>query len=104
MIFRLREILKIRQITIARFAEISGISQSNLSNYMMGKVSPTLETLNKIAEALGINVSTLFKEEEEVALFARYDGKMIEIDKDELIEFIKSKAWKAQERDGDRKD
>lgn len=91
MVFRLREILKDRHLTIGQFAEISGISQSNLSNYMMGKVSPTLETLTKIAEALDVDITCLFRKEEEIVLFARYGGKSIELNTEELINFIKSK-------------
>lgn len=101
MTFRLRDILKERQITIGQFAELSGISQSNLSNYMMGKVSPTLETLNKIAEALRIPITELFRKEEEVVLLARYGGKSVEISAEELIEFIKAKRERTD--DGNRK-
>lgn len=96
MIFRLREILKERHITIGQFAEQSGISQSNLSNYMIGKISPTLDTLNKIATALDVDITALFKKEEEVTLFARIGDETVEIRQDELIEFIKAK------RDGNR--
>lgn len=98
MMFRLREILKERQITIGQFAEMSGISQSNLSNYMMGKVSPTLETLNRIAEALGIDIANLFRKEEDVVLVVKYGGKTIELGKEELIEFVKTKIGKDEHR------
>ena len=91
MLFRLREILKTRQITIGQFAEMSGISQSNLSNYMMGKVSPTLDTLNKIANTLNMNITELFKKEEDIVLMARIGENEVEISKDELLSFIKSK-------------
>lgn len=91
MIFRLREILKERQITIGQFAEMSGVSQSNLSNYMTGKVSPTLETLNKIANTLNIEITELFKKEEDIVLMARLGENEIEISRDDLLSFIKSK-------------
>lgn len=91
MIFRLREILKERQITIGQFAEMSGVSQSNLSNYMTGKVSPTLETLNRIANTLNIEITELFKKEEDIVLMARLGENEIEISRDDLLSFIKSK-------------
>lgn len=91
MVFRLREILKDRQITIGQFAEMSGISQSNLSNYMMGKVSPTLETLNKIAKTLNIDITELFKKEEDIVLMARIGENEVVITKEELLNFVKSK-------------
>jgi transcriptional regulator with XRE-family HTH domain len=91
MIFRLREILKERQLTIAEFSKKSGISQSNLSNYMSGKVSPTLDTLTKIAESLAINVSELFEKEEDIVIFIKYKNQLIEISQKELVEFVKEK-------------
>lgn len=91
MIFRLREILKERHITIGQFAEMSGVSQSNLSNYMTGKVSPTLETLNRIANTLDIEITELFKKEEDIVLMARLGENEIEISRDDLLNFIKSK-------------
>ena len=46
------------------FAQMSGISQSNLSNYLNGNISPTLDTLKKMAFFLEIDVVELFKEKE----------------------------------------
>lgn len=100
---RLREILKNRHITIGQFSEMSGISQSNLSNYMMGKVSPTLETLNKIAGTLKVDITELFKKEEEIVLMARIGEKEVEISKDELLNFIKSKI-EGDGENGNKKD
>lgn len=91
MIFRLREILKERQLTIGEFSKKSGISQSNLSNYMSGKVSPTLDTLTKIAKSLAINVSELFEKEEDIVIFIKYKNQLIEISQKELVEFVKEK-------------
>lgn len=91
MTIRLREILKERGITVGQFAELSGISQSNLSNYMSGKISPTLDTLTKIADALEIDIAELFKKEEDIVLVAKYEGKEVIISNQELLEFIKNK-------------
>ena len=56
MVLRIKEILNQRGITLREFAQISGISQSNLSNYINGNISPTLDTLNKIAYHLDVDV------------------------------------------------
>ena len=86
---RLREILKERKISVSRLAEQSGISASNLSNYMNGKISPTLETLGKISETLNIEISELFRKSDDIALMVRVNGETYEINKDEIFEFIK---------------
>lgn len=91
---RLREILKERQITIAQFSEMSGISQSNISNYMIGKISPTLDTLNRIAAALNIDITELFKKKDDVVLVAKFGDTAVEISNEDLLEFIKTKYGK----------
>ncbi len=88
MVFRLREILKDKNMTIGQLSEISGISQSNLSNYMSGKISPTLDTLNKLASALDIELVDLFRKKEDIVLMVRYNDELMEINKKDLIDFI----------------
>jgi transcriptional regulator with XRE-family HTH domain len=91
MELRLKELLSQKGITLKDFAATSGISQSNLSNYINGNISPTLDTLKKIASHLGIDVVELFKEREEVELFVRYNGEIYPITKDDIISIIKMK-------------
>lgn len=91
MELRLKELLSQKGITLKDFAATSGISQSNLSNYINGNISPTLDTLKKIASHLGIDVVELFKKREEVELFARYNGELYPITKDDIISIIKMK-------------
>lgn len=91
MELRLKEILSQKGITLKDFAAMSGISQSNLSNYINGNISPTLDTLKKIATHLGIDLVELFKEKEDVELFARYEGEVYVITKDDIIDIIRKK-------------
>ena len=91
MELRLKEILTQKGITLKDFAATSGISQSNLSNYINGNISPTLDTLKKIATHLGIDVVELFKEKDDVELFCKYNGVMYPITKEDLITIINRK-------------
>lgn len=91
MELRLKEILSQKGITLKDFAATSGISQSNLSNYINGNISPTLDTLKKIASHLGIDVVELFKEREDVELFAKYKGELYPITKEDIISIIQKK-------------
>lgn len=97
MALRLREILKERDLTVAQFAEMSGMSQSNISNYMNGNISPTLETLYKISNALNIEITELFKKKEEIKLIAKYEDETVEISATELLDFVKNKLSKENE-------
>lgn len=91
MELRIKEILSQRGITLKEFAGASGISQSNLSNYLNGNISPTLDTLKKIAVCLNVDVVELFKEKEEIELYAKYDGILYPISKNDIINIIKDK-------------
>lgn len=85
---RLKEILAQRGITLTDFAQSAGMSQSNLSNYINGKISPTLETVKKIATFLDIDVVELFRDEDDIEFFARYKGKEYPLTKKEILKLI----------------
>ena len=91
MKLRFSEILKTRLMTLSAFSELSGISQPNLSNYINGNVSPTLEMLTRIAEALNIPISELFEESDSIELYVRYNGNMYNITSKDIINIIESK-------------
>ena len=78
-------------VTLKEFSATSGISQSNLSNYINGNISPTLDTLNKIAHHLNIEVVDLFKERNEVEFYAKLDGRLYPINRTDIIDIITKK-------------
>lgn len=91
MDLRIKEILAQRGITLKDFAQISGISQSNLSNYLNGNISPTLDTLKKMASFLEMDVVELFKEKDDIELYAKHDGILYPINKNDILEIISKK-------------
>ncbi len=91
MELRLKEILNQRGITLKDFAYMSGISQSNLSNYLNGNISPTLDTLKKIATNLDIELVELFKEKDDIEFYAKCDGILYPISKDDILSVISKK-------------
>lgn len=92
MLERLREILKQRGLTLKAFSEMSGISQPNLSNYINGNISPTLETVDKIAKALDIDIQELLpRKDDSVEFFARVKGKAYRITESDILNLIQAK-------------
>ncbi|MDE5845702.1 MAG: helix-turn-helix domain-containing protein [Muribaculaceae bacterium] len=92
MLERLRDILKERRLTLKAFSEMSGISQPNLSNYINGNISPTLETIDKIAKSLNLDIQDLFpKSKEDIELFANFKGKSYRITTQDILEIIRNK-------------
>lgn len=88
MKLRLREVLKERSLTLKAFSELSGISQPNLSNYINGNISPTLEMLSRISKVLNISVSSLIEEDQEISIYVKFQDNMYQISKDDIINLL----------------
>lgn len=92
MLERLRDILKERGLTLKAFSEMSGISQPNLSNYINGNISPTLDTVDRIAKSLNLDIQDLFpKSKEDIELFVQVHGKYYHITTQDILNIIRIK-------------
>ncbi len=61
MNLRIKEVLKEQKVTAVSLAEKIGIAQPSMSNIVNGKVTPSLDTLERIADALAVNITDLFE-------------------------------------------
>ena len=79
MDLRIKEVIKEKGMTITELADKMGINRVNLSNMVNG--NPTVETLNKIADALGVAVTELFEQpkKDSVSISCPHCGKSINI-------------------------
>jgi transcriptional regulator with XRE-family HTH domain len=59
---KIRYLRNVHQLTIKQLAAGSGLSTNAISLVERGKVAPTVETLCKIASALGVSASSLLQE------------------------------------------
>lgn len=76
---RIKDISKEKGITINALAEAVGVAQPTLSRIINGKQTPALDTLDKIAGALGVEVYELFKPSGTASLSCPHCGKPIEV-------------------------
>lgn len=80
---RIRKIRQEQRITIAELARMVGVSKSLISQVERGEVLPSLPTLEKIAVALKVSISEVFRiennqvEEEEVVVRKENRKKII---------------------------
>ena len=63
---RIKEIMEGKGVTSVSLAEAVGIHKVSVSNIINGKINPSAETLEKIAEALGVEMWELFASKEEI--------------------------------------
>ena len=81
MELRIKDVLKEKRVTVVSLAGMIGITQPNMSNIVNGKSTPSLETLEKIANALGIDITELCEQPktDTVSLTCPHCGKNINI-------------------------
>lgn len=79
-------------MTLKAFSELSGISRPNISNYINGNISPTLEMMNRMASALGITTTELLEEDDQVDVYVKYKDKMVHITKQDIEALMRLKG------------
>lgn len=57
---RIKEICKSKKMTLTELAEKIGVSQPSISGLATGKIKPSFDTLERLADALEVAPSELF--------------------------------------------
>jgi len=84
MNLRVKEICKTKGITIGDLAEKMQMARESLSRAING--NPTLDTLEKIAQALDVPISSLFDVESELYGLLQFRGKTYRIDSNQALQ------------------
>ena len=78
----IKEVLRNKEKTSVWLAGEIGITQPNMSNIVSGKSNPSLETLEKIANALQVPISELFDHPQSDIINCPHCGGKIKVSKD----------------------
>lgn len=76
---RVKELLKQKGMTAKELAAKIGISEGALSQSIKEGANPNLQTITKIASALGVSVSELFDAPKEGVITCPHCGKEIKL-------------------------
>ncbi|WP_280751144.1 MULTISPECIES: helix-turn-helix transcriptional regulator [unclassified Parabacteroides] len=79
---RIKELCKEKGVTISSIAEQIGTTQTSLSRALGENGNPTLDTLQKIATALGVSMSDLFEQPAKDVVNCPHCGGKIKIGKE----------------------
>lgn len=79
MALRIKEVIKEQGYTIEEAANKIGISRSGLNQHLNG--NPSVEVLQRIAEALNVHISDLFEQPSKDTINCPYCGGKIKIEK-----------------------
>ena len=83
MELRIKEILKDQGVTNISLADQVGMTRPNMSNIVNGKTKPSLDTLERIAVALGVPFTDLFEQPKQNRITCPYCNGKIKVSKDE---------------------
>lgn len=85
---RIKELCKEKGITLNTLAVRIGVTQPSISGLATGKIKPSLDTLEKLSQALNVEVGELFAPKNDFIAFVRENGDTHTFtDKRDLKEF-----------------
>jgi len=64
----LKKIRRNRNLTLVELSNLSGVGKSTISDIENGKINPSVKTVIKLSESLGVESQVLFKENEETSM------------------------------------
>lgn len=76
---RIKEILKEKNLTAKEVSIKSGIAEAVLSNVANRKGNPSLQTLEKIAGALGVSLAELFADSGSIGIKCPHCGGALHV-------------------------
>ena len=88
---RIKEVCKEKGVKVMDLSTMIGVSQTNTSNIINGKVNPSLETLEKIASALNVRITELFEEPTNINGYIELDGTIHKVTTKEDIKKLSEK-------------
>ncbi len=77
---RVKEILKAKGMTAKELAKLLNVSEGSLSLTIKDGANPSVQTLEKIATALGVPVAELFETPKDGVITCPHCGKRINIE------------------------
>lgn len=94
---KLKTVRKSKGISVYRLAQMSGVSETHIRDLERGDRNPSFDTLSRLVTPLGLSLSELFNESEDM-MFLNHDEKeliecfrLLSKDKaDGLLAFLKT--------------
>lgn len=75
---RLRYMRKSKKMSIYKLSQETGISQSHISDLELGRRKPSVETLSRLIVPLGITLSELFNENDDISILTEKERELVE--------------------------
>lgn len=94
---RLKDVRKSKNISVYKLSQLSSVSETHIWDLERGDRNPSFDTLSKLAKPLGLSLSDLLKETEDVSYLNNDEKELVECFRmlsknkaDALLQFLKT--------------
>lgn len=94
---RLKDVRKSKNISVYKLSQLSSVSETHIRDLERGDRNPSFDTLSKLAKPLGLSLSDLLKETEDVSYLNNDEKELVECFRmlsknkaDALLQFLKT--------------
>ena len=74
---RLKKIRTSKGYSVYKLSQISGVSETHIRDLERGDRNPSLDTIDRIAKTLGISLSELLNENEEISYLTAKEKELL---------------------------
>ena len=75
---RLKDVRKAKEISVYKLSQLSGVSETHIRDLERGDKNPSLDTLAKITAPLGMSLSDLLNENDDVSYLNEKEKILVE--------------------------
>ena len=75
---KLKSLRKAKEISVYKLSQLSGVSETHIRDLERGVRNPSFDTLNRIAAQLGISLSELINESDEISFLNKREKELLE--------------------------
>ena len=75
---KLKSLRKAKEISVYKLSQLSGVSETHIRDLGRGVRNPSFDTLSRIAAQLGISLSELINESDEISFLNEREKELLE--------------------------
>ena len=75
---RLKDIRKAKDISVYKLSQLSGVSETHIRDLERGDRNPSFDTLSKLAKPMGLSLSELVNESDDIAFLNNEEKELVE--------------------------
>ena len=75
---RLKDVRTSKDMSVYKLSQLSGVSETHIRDLERGDRNPSFDTLSKLAQPMGLSLSELFNENDDIAFLNKEEKELVE--------------------------